>query len=108
MQLMSEQQDIDISEKQSYDRLIDGQDIRYKTEITDEQRSIVSCIETSINHFAKKGIILHVATRFVLSYIDMGASVDRKSRKEVVDALKSKLDFIEKNQMVEKQNNIIH
>jgi hypothetical protein len=94
----------DLDEKQSYDRLIDGKDIRFKTEINDDQRSIISCIETSINHFEKKGIKLHVATRFVLSFIDMGASLDRKSRKEVVDSLKSKADFLEKQQIVQQQN----
>jgi hypothetical protein len=93
----------DLDEKQSYDRLIDGKDIRFKTDINDEQRSIISCIETSINHFGKKKIVLHVATKFVLSFIDMGASVNRQSRKEVVDSLKSKADFIEKQQIQQTQ-----
>ena len=100
----SNQDDIDISEKQSYDRLIDGKDIRFKTEINTDQRCTISSIETSISHFEKKGIHLDVATRFVLTFIDMGASIDRKSRKEIVEALQAKVDAIERQQMVEKQN----
>lgn len=104
MQLLNDNDtDIDFSEKQSYDRLIDGKDIRFKTEINSEQRSIISSIETSIGHFAKKGIKLHVAEQFVLSFIDMGASVDRKSRTEMVDSLKSKTEFLERQQIVTQQ-----
>jgi hypothetical protein len=102
--LNSNDSETDISEKQSHDRLIDGQDIRFKTEITYEQRGIISCIETSIKHFKNKNIILYVASNFVLSYIDMGANIDRKSRKEVVEALKAKSEFIEKEQIMAKQN----
>ena len=96
---------LDIGEKQAYDRLIDGKDIRYKTEINQEQRCIISSIETSINHFEKKKINLHVAKQFLLTFIDMGASVDRKSRKEVVDSLKAKTDFLERQLIADKQNN---
>jgi hypothetical protein len=101
--LNSNNGDLDISEKQSYDRLIDGQDIRFKTEITDDQRGIVSCIETSIDHFKKKGINLDVANRFVLTFIDMGASIDRKSRKEMVESLVAKKEAMEREQVVNKQ-----
>jgi hypothetical protein len=100
----SNNSDIDIGEKQSYDRLIDGKDIRFKTEIDTDQRCFISCIETSIDHFKKKGVNLDVANRFVLTFIDMGASVDRKSRKEIVDSLKAKVDAIERQQAVDKQN----
>jgi hypothetical protein len=96
--------DFDLSEKQSYDRLIDGKDIRYKTEITDDQRGIISSIETSIKHFEDKKINLSVAKKFVLSYIEMGASVERKSRKEMVDSLKAKIDSIEREAIINKQN----
>jgi hypothetical protein len=99
----SNDNDLDISEKQSYDRLIDGKDIRFKTEINNDQRCIISSIETSIEHFKNKEITLYVAKRFLLTFIDMGASIDRKSRKEIVDALKSKIDAIERQQLVEKQ-----
>lgn len=103
--LNSNSGDLDISEKQSYDRLIDGRDIRFKTEITDDQRGIIGSIETSIKHFANKGVTLHVANRFLLTFIDMGASVGRKSRAEMVEALKAKVDAIERERMIEKQNN---
>lgn len=105
--LNNDNDDYDINEKQSYDRLIDGKDIRFKTDITYEQRSIISSIETSINHFAKKGINLNVAGKFVLSYIDMGASIDRQSRKEIVESLKSKNEFIEKQQVMQQQQKVI-
>lgn len=101
--LNDDNNNFDIGEKQSYDRLIDGRDIRFKTEISDDQRSIISCIETSIDHFNKKGITLHVAIKYVLSFIDLGASVDRQSRKEMVDSLKAKIDSIERQQLMEKQ-----
>ena len=105
MQLINDNNnDLDISEKQSYDRLIDGKDIRFKTEINQEQRCIISSIETSIDHFAKKNIKLYVADRFVLTFIDMGASVERKSRKEMVESLKAKVDSIEREQIINKQN----
>lgn len=106
MQLINDSSDdnIDLSEKQSYDRLIDGKDIRFKTEITDDQRGIISSIETSIEHFGKKNITLFVATKFLLTYIDMGASLDRKSRKEMVDALKAKVDYLEHQLIMDKQN----
>jgi len=107
MEILDNIGDLNLGEKQSYDRLVDGTDIRYKTEITDEQRSIISCIETSIMHFGNKGIKLHVATKFVLSYIEMGASIDRKSRGELVESLKAKLDFLEKEQIMNKQSNQI-
>jgi hypothetical protein len=107
MELINDNDDYDVSEKQSYDRLIDGKDIRFKTEITDDQRGIIACIETSIVHFAKKNINLHVATKFVLSYIDMGASLDRKSRKEIVESLKAKHDFMERQQIQQTANNQI-
>jgi hypothetical protein len=99
--------DMDISEKQSYDRLIDGKDIRFKTEINTDQRCIISSIETSIKHFKDKKINLYVADRFLLTFIDMGASIDRKSRKEVVDALKSKIDAIEREQLLQKQQQVL-
>ena len=108
MQVVTDNEsNIDIGEKQAHDRLIDGKDIRFKTELTDEQRGIISSIETSINHFSKKGIDLYVANKFVLTFIDMGASVDRKSRREVVDALKAKNDFLEKQLIAQQQNNNI-
>jgi hypothetical protein len=107
MELLNDDEQTDFSEKQAYDRLMDGKDIRWKTEVTDEQRCIIPSIETSIKHFEKKGIKLYVAQNFVLSFIDMGASIDRKSRKETVEALKAKLDFLEKNQLMDKQSNII-
>ena len=107
MELLNNDNNIDIGEKQSYDRLIDGSDIRFKTEVTSEQRSIIPSIETSILHFAKKKINLHVAENYVLSFIDMGASLDRKSRKEIVESLKSKTDFLEKQQIQQNQNNQI-
>lgn len=108
MQLLNEDDNNDFDgEKQSYDRLMDGKDIRYKTEVNSDQRSIIPLIETSIEHFSKKGINLSVAKRFVLSFIDMGASLDRKSRSEVVKALSEKSNFIEKQALMEKQNNII-
>jgi hypothetical protein len=101
--LNSNNNDFDIGEKQSYDRLIDGKDIRFKTEIDVDQRCIISLIETSITHFKDKNINLNVAKNFVLSFIDMGASVNRQSRKEIVDALKAKIEAIERAQMVDKQ-----
>lgn len=100
--------DIDLSEKQSYDRLIDGRDIRFKTEINQEQRSVIGSIESSIMHFGNKGIVLHVANRFLLTFIDMGASMDRKSRKEIVEALKAKNDFLEKQLIMDKQLKQLH
>jgi hypothetical protein len=95
--------DLDISEKQSYDRLIDGKDIRFKTEIDYDQRSIISSIETSIKHFEKKKINLYVAKNYVLSFIDLGASLNRQSRKEMVDSLKSKVENIDRQQLINKQ-----
>lgn len=104
-QLITDNDDnLDLSEKQSYDRLIDGKDIRYKTEINTDQRCIISSIETSIEHFRNKGINLYVADRFLLTFIDMGASVDRKSRKEMVEALKAKIDAIEQQQAADRAN----
>ena len=106
MQVVSDgNEDYDMSEKQAYDRLIDGKDIRYKTEINHDQRCIISAVETSINHFRKKKIDLYVANQFLLTFIDMGASIDRKSRKEVVDSLKAKTDFLERQLIADKQNN---
>ena len=102
--LNSNSGDLDIGEKQSYDRLIDGKDIRYKTEINNDQRCIISSIETSIEHFKKKGINLFVADKFLLTFIDMGASIDRKSRKEIVEALKAKIEAIEQQQAADRQN----
>jgi hypothetical protein len=93
----------DFSEKQSYDRLMDGQDIRFKTEINGEMRSVIGSIESSIDHFEKKKIHLDVANRFLLTFIDMGASLDRKSRKETVQALVAKNEFMEKQLVMEKQ-----
>lgn len=105
--LLNDEENYDLSEKQSYDRLMDGQDIRFKTEITHEQRCVIPSIETSIQHFKEKGITLHVAEKFKNSFIDMGASVERKSRKETVEALKAKIDFMEKAILTDKQANII-
>ena len=106
MQVVSDgANDYDLGEKQAYDRLIDGKDIRFKIEINQEQRCIISSIETSINHFDKKNIKLHVASQFLFTFIDMGASIDRKSRIEVVDALKAKADFLERELITDKQNN---
>ena len=96
--------DFDISEKQSYDRLIDGKDIRFKTEINSDQRCVISSIETSIEHFKKKGINLYVVDRFLLTFIDFGASVDRKSRGEMVEALKAKIEAIEQQQAADRAN----
>lgn len=105
MELLNDNdEDMDISEKQSYDRLIDGKDVRYKTEINYEQRSIISSIETSIEHFENKGVVLHVAKRFLLTFIEMGPSIDRKSRLEMVEALKAKIEAIERQQEIERQN----
>jgi hypothetical protein len=101
--LNSNNNDLDLGDKQSYDRLIDGKDIRFKTELTDDQRGIISSIETSIKHFATKGITLYVADRFLLTFIDMGASVDRKSRKEMVESLVAKKEAMEREQIVNKQ-----
>jgi hypothetical protein len=104
MELITDTNDnMDLGEKQSYDRLIDGKDIRFKTEINYEQRCVISSIETSIEHFKKKGINLNVANRFVLTFIDMGASVGRQSRKEIVEALKAKVDAIEREYIANKQ-----
>jgi hypothetical protein len=104
MQLINDNNNnMDLGEKQSHDRLIDGQDIRFKTEITNDQRGVISSIETSIDHFGKKNINLYVADKFVKSYIDMGASVDRKSRLEVVKALVAKNEFLERQLIMEKQ-----
>jgi hypothetical protein len=107
MELLNDSNDLNIGEKQSYDRLIDGSDIRFKTEVTMEQRCAIASIESSILHFGNKNINLSVADRFVKSFIDMGASVDRKSRKEIVESLKSKTDFLEKQQIQQQQNNQI-
>lgn len=96
--------DFDIGEKQSYDRLVDGKDIRFKTDINQEQRCIISSVETSIEHFKKKNINLYVANQFLKTFIDMGASIDRLSRKELVDSLKAKIDAIEREQIMDKQN----
>lgn len=101
--LNSNNNDLDISEKQSYDRLIDGKDIRFKTEVDADQRCIISSIETSIEHFKRKNIELYVADRFVLTFIDMGASVDRKSRKEMVESLVAKKEAMEREQIINKQ-----
>ena len=107
MELLNDNNNQDFSEKQSYDRLIDGSDIRFKTEITTDQRCAISSIETQIKHFANKHINLYVADRFVLSFIDMGASVDRKSRKEIVESLKAKQEFMERQQIATQQQNVL-
>ena len=97
-----------MQEKQPYDRLVDGKDSRYKSEFTQEQRSCIAILESSYTHFFKKGITISVLSNFLISYIELGASVDRKSRTELVDSLKAKIDFLEKQQIAQNQANQIH
>jgi hypothetical protein len=92
-------------EKQPYDRLVDGKDARYKSEYNQDQRGCIAILESAYGHFLKAHINITVLQNFLLSYIELGASVDRKSRKELVDSLKAKIDFLERQQIAQNQSN---
>lgn len=99
--------DFDVGEKQAYDRLIDGKDVRYKSSYTYEQRVCLAILEDAYKYFKAKGITINSLKHFTDGFIDLGPSEDRKSRSEVVESLKAKIDFLEKQNLTNQQNNQI-
>jgi hypothetical protein len=96
-----------MGEKQPYDRLVDGKDARYKSEYNQDQRSCIAILEDTYEHFKKANINVLALKNFIKAYIELGASVDRKSRKELIDSLKAKIDFLERQQITAQQQNQI-
>lgn len=95
-----------LSSNEPIRELFNSKNVKFKTELTQEQRSAVSILYQTYRKLLLKGFDLP-ALKFVLDeYIDFGVSIDRKGRSEYVDAHKSYLQqqAIQGNQQNQQQN----
>lgn len=79
--------------------LLSGRNVRFKTQLTDEQRSAVSILYHAYRVCLKRGIKFDGLKYVLDEYIDFGVSLDRKSREEFVQAHQQQLQ----NQMMAQQ-----
>jgi hypothetical protein len=71
--------------------LVSGKNIKFKTQITEEQRGAISILLHAYKLCLKYGINFDGLKYVLDEFIDFGASVDRKSRNEFVDAQKAQM-----------------
>ena len=83
--------------------LFTNKNVRFKTELSDEQRSAVSILYHFYRGLKDRGIE-HNNLKYVLDeYIDFGVSLDRKSRTEYVESQKA---LNTQNQAQKSQNGV--
>ena len=69
--------------------LFSGKNVRFKTQLTEEQRGAVSVLYHAWKQCTLRGISFDGLKDVLDEYIDFGVSMDRKSREEFVEAQKS-------------------
>jgi len=87
--LLTDEFETQLSSNEPIRELFTAKNIKYKTELTDEQRSAVAILYDTYKTLLSYGINV-LSLKYVLDeYIDFGVSVGRKGRSEYVEAHKS-------------------
>ena len=85
--------------------MFNAKNIKFKTQITEEQRSAVSVLYHAYRLCLKYGIEFDGLKYVLDEFIDFGVSIDRKGRDEYVDAHKSSLFNQQQQQLNNQQGN---
>jgi hypothetical protein len=102
--LLIEDFESQLSSNEPIRELLTAKNIKFKTQLTEEQRSAVAVLYHAYRLCCMYGIAFD-GLKFVLDeYIDFGVSVDRKGRAEYVDAHKSSQQSQMQNQQMMQQN----
>ena len=88
--------------------LFTAKNIKYKTQLTDEQRAAVSILYDTYKTLLTYGINVISLKNVLDEYIDFGVSVDRKGRAEYVEAHRSYMQQqnAQLNQQMNNPNNL--
>lgn len=76
----------EFSSNESVRELFSGKNIRFKTQITEEQRSAITILYGAYKHITSVGIQFSGLKDLLDEFIDFGVPLDRKSRDEFVKA----------------------
>lgn len=86
-----------LSSNEPIRELFTPKNIKFKTQLTEEQRAAVAILYHAYSVMKARGIVLD-SLKFVLDeYIDFGVSIDRKGREEYVDAHKAYMQHQNQN-----------
>jgi hypothetical protein len=99
--VISDDFDIELSSNEPIRELFTPKNVRFKTQLTEEQRGAVSILYHAYMQAIERGINYSGLKQVLDQYIDFGVSVDRKSREEYVESHKSQM----MNQMMQNQMN---
>lgn len=77
-----------ISANEPVRELWSNKNIKFKTEITEEQRGVISILLDAYQEFKHYNIDLTVLRQVLSEFVDFGVAIDRKGRTEYVEAHK--------------------
>lgn len=105
--LLLEEFETQFSSNEPIRELLTAKNIRYKTQLTEEQRSAVAVLYHAYRLCLKYGVEFD-GLKFVLDeYIDFGVSIDRKGRLEYVEAHKAQQQQLQQqSQGMNQMNNM--
>lgn len=94
--LMHEEFDMQVSSNEPVRDLFSPKNIRFKTQITEEQRGALSVLYHAYRRALAIGVNFDGLKNVLDEFIDFGVSLDRKSRNEFVDAHKAQLSEMQR------------
>ena len=89
--LLIEDFETQLSSNEPIRELLNAKNIKFKTELTEEQRGAISILYHAYKTCVKYGIDFYALKNVLDEYIDFGVSIDRKGRTEYVEAHRSNL-----------------
>lgn len=89
--LLHEDFDTELSSNEPVRELFSGKNVRFKTQVTEEQRNALSILYHAYEQCQQRGIQFNGLKSLLDDFVDFGVSLDRKSRTEYVDAHRSQL-----------------
>lgn len=103
---ISDDFDLELSSNEPNRELFTAKNIRFKTQLTEEQRGAVSILYHAYEQCVLRGINFSGLKHVLDEYIDFGVSVDRKSRSEFVDAQKAQVYNQQQNMLNQNKTNM--
>lgn len=95
-----------ISSKEPIRDLFTGSNIKYKTQLTEEQRGALSVLFHSYKLCEKYGIKFDGLKYVLDEYIDFGVSIDRKSRDEFVKSQQAQQQVMQQQKEMAQANQL--
>lgn len=93
--LLHDDFETELSSNEPIRELLSSRNVRFKTEVTEEQRSALSILYHAYEQCEKRGIEFEALKSLLDDFVDFGVSLDRKSRQEYVEAHKAQLSAME-------------